>query len=93
MVSYELPGGGKAWFVRRKKGSRCDLKPVSREGFLLTAVYALWVTGVCWFFAERDVGAAMLVAWITLILAATFLFILTAWRMSASDSGTPRRRR
>jgi hypothetical protein len=56
MVNYELPDGGKAWFVRRKKGSRCDLKPVSREGFLLTAVYALWVTGVCWFFAERDVG-------------------------------------
>ena len=91
MVSYELPGGGKAWFVRRKKGSHCGLKPVSREGFLLTAIYALWVTGICWFFAERDIGVAMLVAWITLILAATFLFILTAWRMSASESGTQRR--
>ena len=93
MTSYELPGGGKAWFVRRKKGSRCDLKPVSGEGFVLTATYALWVTGTCWFFAERTLGVAMVVAWIILILAATFLFILTAWRMSASDSGTPRRRR
>jgi hypothetical protein len=93
MTSYELPGGGKAWFVRRKTGSRCDLKPVSREGFLLTAAYAVCVSGISWFFAERAVGVAVVVAWITLILAATFLFILTAWRMSASDTAPSRRRR
>ena len=92
MVSYELPEGGKAWFVRKKKGSYCGLVPVSHEGRLLTVFYALWVTGVSWFFETRDVGIAMVVAWVILILAATFLFILTAWRMSAADSSTPRLR-
>ena len=93
MTSHELPGGGKGWFVRKKKGGHCGLVPASREGHLLSAAFVMWVTGVSWFFVERDVDVPMLASWIALILAATFMYILTALRMSASETSSRRRRR
>ena len=83
MTGAALPGGGKAWFVRRKKRRGCSLRPVSMEGRLLTAGYAAFVSAVTWLLVDPEFRPVMLIAWITLLAAATFLFILTALRMSA----------
>jgi hypothetical protein len=85
MKTVHLPEGGKAWFVRRRKGWHCTLTPASIEGHVLTIVYALAVSAVAWFFAGGgDIDTPRLAALIVMVLAATVLFILTAWRMSAS---------
>ena len=83
MTGATLPGGGKAWFVRKKTRRGCGLKPVSMEGRLLTVAYAAFVSAVSWFLVDPEFRPVMLIAWITLLAAATFLFILTALRMSA----------
>ena len=85
MKTVRLPEGGKAWFVRRRRRGHCSLRPASIEGRLLTAAYAAFVTGAAWLVIGdgEDTNAARLTAFIVLILVATFLFILTAWRMSA----------
>ena len=83
MTSVRLPEGGKAWFVRRRRGRHCGLRVASMEGRLLTAAYAAFVTGASWLLVGKDANTARIVAFIVLILVATFLFILTAWRMSA----------
>ena len=83
MSSVRLPEGGKAWFVRRKRGRHCGLRVASIEGRLLTAAYAAFVTGATWLLVDEDPDTARVIAFIALVLVATFLFILTAWRMSA----------
>jgi hypothetical protein len=94
MIDAKLPNGGSAWFVRTKGRSHCGLKPASMEGRLLTGVYAAFVSAAVWFFAARDFETPAMIAGTTLILAATFLYILTALRMSASapEIGKGRRR-
>ncbi len=84
MSSVRLPEGGKAWFVRRRRGRHCGLRVASMEGRLLTGAYAAFVTGAGWLLVGEDANTARIVAFIVLILVATFLFILTAWRMSAA---------
>jgi hypothetical protein len=86
MKTVYLPEGGKAWFVRRKRGRHCGLAPASVEGHVLTGFYAAAVSAVAWFFARGDMDAPRLAAMIVMMLAATILFILTAWRMSAPAS-------
>ena len=93
MISARLPNGSRAWFVRTKGRSHCGLKPASMEGRLLTGVYAASVSGVAWFFAARDFETPAMIAGTTLILAATFLYILTALRMSAPAPGIGKGRR
>ena len=83
MTGVQLPDGGKAWFVRQGKRRHCGLKPVSLEGRLLTIFYASLVSALSLFFANGDPGQLSIAAWIVLILAATFLYIVTALRMSA----------
>ena len=87
MKSVQLPGGGKAWFVKTRKGRHCGLKPVSAEGRLLTGAYGGFVGAVSWVFADADFRPVLLAVWIALVAAATFLYILTALRMSAPASG------
>lgn len=84
MSSVRLPEGGKAWFVRRRRGRYCGLRVASIEGRVLTAAYAAFVTGASWLLIGEDASKARIVAFVVMILVATFLFILTAWRMSAS---------
>ena len=93
MISAQLPNGSRAWFVRTKRRSHCGLKPASMEGRLLTGFYAAFVSGAAWFFAERDFDTPAMVAGIALILAATFLYILTALRMSSPAPEIGKRRR
>ena len=90
MNSVRLPEGGKAWFVRRRRGRHCGLRVASFEGRLLTAAYAAFVTGAGWLLIGEDANTARIVAFVVLILVASFLYILTAWRMSASapNAGT-----
>ncbi len=83
MINAQLPNGSRAWLVRTKGRRHCGLTPASMEGRLLTGVYGAFVAATAWFFAARDLDTASTLAWITLILAATFLYILTALRMSA----------
>lgn len=83
MSNVRLPAGGKAWFVRRRRGRHCGLAPSSVEGRLLTAFYAFWVGAMVWLVLGDDPGAARLVVFVTIVLASTFLYILTALRMSA----------
>jgi hypothetical protein len=66
------------------------MKPVSLEGHLLTFGFAAWVTGIAWWLAARNIGTAGLVASVTVILASTFLYIITALRMSAPARGNGR---
>ncbi len=86
MKTVRLPEGGKAWFVRSRNGWRCGLAPASVEGHLLTGIYAVVVSGSAWFFASGDLDALRVAAMVVLMLSATVLFILTAWRMSAPAS-------
>jgi hypothetical protein len=88
MNSVRLPEGGKAWFVRRRRGRHCGLRVASIEGRLLTAAYAAFVTGAAWLLIGEDANTVRVVAFVVLILVATFLYILTAWRMSASAPNT-----
>ena len=83
MRRVEMPHGGKAWFVRRKRGRHCDLRPASLEGHLLTGGFAAWVGGVAWFFADREVGLPALFSGLAVVLASTILYMVTALRMSA----------
>ena len=84
MNSVRLPEGGKAWFVRRRRGRHCGLRVASIEGRLLTAAYAAFVAGAGWLLIGEDASTVRVVAFVVLILVASFLYILTAWRMSAS---------
>ena len=88
MSSVRLPEGGKAWFVRRRRGRHCGLRVASIEGRLLTAAYAAFVAGTAWLLIGEDASTARVVAFVVLILVATFLYILTAGRMSASAPNT-----
>ena len=92
MSEVRLPAGGKAWFVRKGNAWCCSLTPASTEGRVLTAVYALWIGAMVWLVLGDDPGAARLVAFLTLVLASTFLYILTALRMSARAQGSGKRR-
>lgn len=86
MTGVRLPDGGKAWFVRHRKSWGCGMRPVSTEGRLLTGAYAGWIGVLSWFFADHDLDTLMVALWITLILTSTFLYLVTALRMSASSS-------
>lgn len=85
MQSARLPGGGKAWFVRHGNGRFCNLKPASVEGRLLTGLFAAVVTAISAYFVSNDPDAVEIGAWIVLTFTATFLYIVTAVRMSAAD--------
>ena len=83
MTSVQMPDGGKAWFVHGRRRRGCHLRPVSIEGHVLTVGFTFWVTGIAWFIADRNPGLPELLAAITMILASTLLYVVTALRMSA----------
>ena len=72
------------WFVRVKLGRRCEMRPNSRAGWLLTAAYALAMIGLgLALIAIDDPAPVVWIGWIVLCLAITSAFLLTAWRTSA----------
>jgi hypothetical protein len=88
MRHIELPGGGRAWFVREGRRGRRGLRPASPEGRALTALYAAVVGASSLLFAGDGFSGMMVAAWIVLIVAATILYVVTALRMSARPPET-----
>lgn len=73
------------WFVRTGGGGRCRLRPASPAGWALTLVYGAIVGGISLYFLGRaDPGAAEIAAWAALMAAATFGYLLIAWRTAAT---------
>jgi len=73
------------WFVRVKLGRRCEMRPNSRAGWLLTTAYALAMIGLGLSLTAIDDPAPVVwIGWIVLSLAITSAFLLTAWRTSAT---------
>ena len=84
MKTGYFANGGRAWFVRFRTGEGCQMEPASIQGWVLTGVYFLFLGGVSWIFLAGDPDAGDWFAWSVLIAAASLLFGVTAYRMSAS---------
>ena len=79
---------GRPWFVRGRKGGECHLVPASPVGWLLTALYAAMAALISvLFLGGGRIGVSQWVGWGVLIAAATFIYLLTAWRTSVPVSG------
>ena len=90
MISRPIASGS-PWFARVKSGGRCELRPYSRAGWLLTAAYALALIAVGLFaYLREDPTTAEWISWTAISLAMTFAFLLIAWRTSARiESAAP----
>jgi hypothetical protein len=82
MTSVQMPGGGKAWFVRTR-GRWCGLRAVSREAHWLSGAFAGWVGAIGWFVSDGDFGWLGVAAAMMLTFLGAFFYILIALRMSA----------
>ena len=89
----ELPGGGRPWFVRQRKG-RCgyQLAPASPAGWAATAFYVAAVTGAALLLLGDDPRPVAIFAWALLMLVSTALYLLAAFRMSVSAEDASSRR-
>ena len=73
------------WFVRSGSGLHCNIRPVSSAGWLLTLLYVAVAVGISVFFMGGDEPEPIqIAAWALLMLAATFGYLLIAWRTSAA---------
>lgn len=82
-MAHPFRGTDRAWFVRVKKGRRCELRPHARAGWLITVLFALAVAGFSLLLLARDEpSVAALIAWGVLTAAMTAAFLLIAWRSS-----------
>ena len=84
-MTERLPGGGKPWFERRKKvrrvGASWQLVPVSKEGWLVIAGHvAVMLLSMLILFPEPT--PMRLVLWGIVIIVATVLLVVIAFRMS-----------
>lgn len=68
------------WFVRSGAGWLTSIRPVSLLGWLTTLAYALSVTALAW--SARATAPRFWPVWAIVILAATLIFVVTAWRLS-----------
>ena len=76
--------GSAPWFVRVKKGRRCNLRPSSRAGWLITGLYALAMSGLSLLLliGGGEPTTLMLVGWAVVATAMTIAFLVIAWRTS-----------
>ena len=95
MSEARLPGGGKAWFVRRGSRWCYQLTPVSPAGWVLSVVYVLAAIAISLFFLgdEEMAGPLEWAGWGVLLTAATILFLVVVINMSARAGGPDKRRR
>ena len=95
MSEARLPGGGKAWFVRRGSRWCYQVTPVSPAGWILSAVYVLAAVTISLFFLgdEERAGTLEWVGWAVLLTAATILLLVVVFNMSAHAGGRDKRRR
>lgn len=78
----ELPGGGKPWFRRVRRGMSYQLTPCSREGWLVLAGFvAVNLLSVLILIPEPT--PARWIGWSVVILVAAVLLVVIAYRMSA----------
>ena len=76
---------GRPWFVRGRRGKDCYLLPAAAAGWLITLLYVVAVAGIGLVFSVFNrAGTAGLVGWGVFTAAATFIYLLTAWRTSVS---------
>ena len=87
-MKARLATGGEAWFVRRRKGRFCDLKPASKSGHILTGLYIAWIALVSALVVEKEESVSLIVVGVVVMLASTLLYLVTALRMSAPASQT-----
>lgn len=83
-MTARLPGGGKAWFERVKRGASYKLNPCSAEGWLVIAAFvAVNLLSVLILIPEPT--PIRLVAWGTVEVVAVVLLIVVAFRMSPPE--------
>ena len=81
-MTERLPGGGKAWFVRYRRGMSYQLKPCATEGWLVIAGFvAANLLGGLLLIPEPT--PVRIVAFGTVIVVAAVLLVVVAYRMSA----------
>jgi len=81
-MTEKLPGGGKAWFVRYRRGMSHQLAPCAKEGWLVIAAFvAVNLLAVLLLMPEPT--PPRWVAWGTIEVIATVLLVVVAYRTSA----------
>ena len=81
-MTERLPGGGKAWFVRYRRGASYQLVPCAKEGWLVVAGF-LVVNLLAVLLLLPEPTLVRWAAWGTIEIAATVLLIVVAFRTSA----------
>lgn len=76
----ELPGGGKAWFVRVRSRGSYQIQPISIEGWLMTGAYVLVALALTPLMVHPTTTKA--VVYVVLLVAITVIFLTGMWRMS-----------
>ena len=90
----ELPGGGKAWFVRSRSAARYTIEPCTREGWAVVIGYCLALVALTPLLL--DPTNTRIIIYVALSVTFTALFCLVAYRMSAPaprDTSTTNRRK
>lgn len=75
--------GSAPWFVREQRGRRCQIRPASRAGWILTSLYVLAMVAASSLLMLRDPPRPIeIIAWLAIALGMTAAFVLTALRTS-----------
>ena len=69
----------KAWFVRRGSGLCCSIRPTGAAGWLISGVFGAVIVLLT---ALAEKHPARLLVWMTLILCATLVYVVTPYRLS-----------
>lgn len=79
-----LPGGGKPWFLRYRRGASYQFVPCSSEGWLVIAGYVV-VTLLSLPILIPDPTPVRMLLWGIVEVVATVLLIVIAFRMSPPE--------
>ena len=84
-----LPSGDRPWFERRGSRWCYQVMPVSFQGWALIFLYVLVAIAVSVIFLREEEQTRLIdwIAWAGLLGAASLLFFVTMFRMSAPASG------
>lgn len=77
-----LPGGGKAWFVRMRRGAKYKINPCSIEGWLVVGAFTV-VTMLSVLLLLPEPTPMRFAVWGTVQAAAVILLVVVSLRMSA----------
>lgn len=88
MTEYRLPGGGRAWFVRRRTATSYQLNPCAPAGWWLTIAFCLFVSVVPTAVLLAGSGPQSTVRWVAfgaLLMLPTIGFVVAAFRLSVPE--------